>query len=86
MSVAFWKAISGASFWLLFAIAALFGAFGDENKVAGVIGLSIIGAIFGYIGALIPTIYNPWVNYLGFPALQIGVILFLSSRSKKKKG
>ena len=84
-SETFWKAISGASFWLIFVIAAFFGTFGKENIIVGIVGVGFIALFFGIVGALIPTIVNPWVNYIGFPLLQIIVVLFLSRRANKKK-
>jgi hypothetical protein len=84
-SVSFWKALTGALFWLSLAIAGLFGAFGKENKIAAAVILGIIAFLFGYIGTIIPTIKDPWVNYIGFPLLQVVVIVLVSDRAQKMK-
>lgn len=36
-----------------------------------------IAALFAWIGTLIPTLYNPWVNYLLFPWVQFAVLFLL---------
>jgi hypothetical protein len=82
-SIAFWKAISGASFWILFALLGMFGTFGKERRALAAIALLIIAIPFGYIGSILPTIGNPWVNYIGFPLLQMAILLIISGRARK---
>jgi hypothetical protein len=82
-SVTFWKAVSGASIWALFAILALFGVFGREKKAAGTIILGIVAILFGYLGTIIPTIHNPLVNYFAFPVIQLAILLLLGSKMGK---
>jgi len=83
-SESFWKFIWGGSFWFLFAVSAIFGTFGDENRIAGTIILLVIGVVSGIIATWIPTILNPWVNYIGFPLLQIILIFIIAARSRRK--
>jgi len=45
--------------------------------------ITLIAWLFAWIGIKIPTLINPWVNYIGFPLIQIGIINMLS---RKKKG
>ena len=84
-SISFWKGISGALFWIIFAIAGFFGAFGKESKIASVTILGFIAFLFGLLGSVIPTIIDPWINYIGFPLLQITIILMFSLRAAKRK-
>jgi len=80
----FWKAVSGAFIWLLLLIPAPFGAYGEETKVIATVFFIFCVVLFGCIGAIIPTANCPWMNYLGFPAVQI-VIFFLVARKLRKK-
>lgn len=81
------KAISGASIWILFLIIGVSDDVQKAGKLTGTtIGVGIvllmIAALFGWLGTLIPTVLNPWVNYIGFPAVQ-AVVLYLLGRKKK---
>jgi len=81
------KAISGASVWLLILIAGVSSDVGKAGRLTGTtigvaIVLIIIVTLFAWLGAIIPTIFNPWVNYIGFPAIQL-VLFYLLSRKKK---
>lgn len=86
ISITLGKAISGAALWIILALVAPFGVYGENNKIAGSVLLGLVAILFGFLGAVIPTIVNPWVNYLGFPLLQLVVIITVSVRSKKEKG
>lgn len=68
-SVTFWKVLSGAAVGLVFAIAPLLHF--QKSSTNAVIGAVGIGIICGFIGGLLPVIYNPWINYIGFPIAQI---------------
>lgn len=81
------KAISGASVWILFLIIGVSSDVQKTGKFTGAtIGVGIvvlmIAALFAWLGTLIPTILNPWVNYIGFPLVQ-AVVLYLLGRKKK---
>jgi hypothetical protein len=77
------KALSGASIWLLFAILGLFGVFGKENRAIAVIAMVLFAVLFGYLGTIIPTTYAPWVNYFGFPVVQLVILWLLGSGLKR---
>lgn len=77
-SVTFWKVISGAALGLLFAIVSIFG--GKENMNT-TIGATIVAILGGFMGGLLPVIYEPWVNYLGFPIVEIVFIFLLGRRT-----
>ena len=81
------KAISGASVWILFLVIGVSSDVQKNGKLTGTtIGVGIvvlmIAALFAWLGTLIPTILNPWVNYIGFPVVQ-AVVLYLLGRKKK---
>jgi len=86
-----WKAVSGAFLWIL---AGIIGLSGEIKKAGGkitgnTIGLGVliflIVIFFAWIGTIIPTIYFPWINYLGFPTLQILILWLISRKSTKKQ-
>ena len=84
------KATSGALVWILILIIGISSDVKKAGKVsATTIGVGIvvlmIAALFAWLGTLVPTILNPWVNYIGFPAVQI-VVLYLLGRKKKPSG
>ena len=73
-SVTFWKAISGASLGIIFAVRY---AFADAIKNRDmIVGATAVAVIAGFVGAVIPTIGNPWVNYIGFPIILVTVLAF----------
>jgi lysylphosphatidylglycerol synthetase-like protein (DUF2156 family) len=88
-SVVLGKAISGASFLIIVLVGGLLQDI--KRKTLGVmtfiaVTLFLFSAIIlAWIGTLIPTLYNPWVNYVGFPLLQVGIIFFLAYRDISKK-
>jgi len=84
-SIAFWKFLSGSSFFLLMAVLAIVVTFGEERRTIGVVSMGILAALMGYVGTLIPTVGHPVVNYVGFPAAQVAVLYVLSKRSKRAK-
>jgi len=40
-------------------------------KIGSLILVAVFAFIIGYIGLLIPDIVSPWVNYFGFPIIQV---------------
>lgn len=81
------KAISGASIWLLILVVGVSSDVKKTGKFSGTtIGVAIVtvvvAALFAWIGTIIPTILNPWVNYIGFPMIQLA-LFYLLSRKKK---
>ncbi len=83
------KFLSGFSLWILFSVIFIFDKKNSiGKKIGSILVLLIVGAIFGGVGMLIPIIYSPWVNYIGYPALQLVVLIILVvkfSNNKKKK-
>ena len=85
--VALGKAISGASIWLLILIVGVFSLVKARkltgSAIATAIFLVVVALVFAWVGTIIPTIYNPWINYIGFPLIQFGLLYLLSRRAKK---
>jgi hypothetical protein len=84
------KAISGAFLWIIILILGLSSEAQKNGKLTGMdIGLGIflllIAVLFAWVGTLIPTIYNPWINYLLFPSIQFVILLILSRKKKPAK-
>ena len=84
--VTFWKAISGASLWIIVLISAISVELRKSNRsiksfLTTLIGIAVIGLFFAWLGIVIPTIINPWINYFGFPIIQIAVIVLLMRKS-----
>jgi len=82
------KAISGASVWIVILIAGISMELPKARKsisrlVTIIIGVLLLIGLFSWIGTLIPTLFNPWVNYLGFPILQIYILWLISRKGKK---
>lgn len=81
----FWKFISGGFLGFMVAIAGLVDKRkGNQKWGSTFMGGLVFGILFGIIGAVIPTIYNVWVNHIGFPIVQIAGILLFSRISTKK--
>ena len=82
-----WKFISGGFLFWIIAIACLFmNTFKTTTqKWGGLVLVAILGVIFGFLGKVIPTIINPWVNYIGFPLLILLIICLLATTGSKKK-
>jgi len=81
-----WKFVSGAFLGLAVAIAGL----GDRSKPgkkwkSTVSGGVFVGIVLGVIGIFLPTFYSPWVNYLGYPILQVIVIFGAGKLVQKRK-
>lgn len=77
------KAIGGASLWIIILLSTLSsnrekGKKSFRENFDSISGMLFISALFGWVGTMIPTFYNPWVNYVGFPLLQV-IVLFIFS-------
>ena len=82
------KAVSGALLWIIVLIFGVSSEYQKNGKLTGmIIGLGIfllvIAIFFAWIGTLIPTLYNPWVNYILFPIVQLGIVLLFTPKKKK---
>jgi hypothetical protein len=81
-SVAFWKVLSGAALGMGLTIISIVLKLLNRNGIAGAIVLILF---CGFLGWLLPVIYNPWVNYLGFPIVQLLFVLVVARGSKTQK-
>jgi hypothetical protein len=77
-SITFWKVISGAAPAVGFMV---FFILQKETDIHALFGAIIFAILGGFIGGLLPVIYNPWINYIGFPIAQ-GV--FLNAYGKRE--
>jgi hypothetical protein len=89
--VTVWKAVSGGVVWLLILAIGLGEEIGRTKSITGetaAVGvmLVLVALLYAVVGAAIPTLYNPWVNYIGFPLLQLAVLYLLSRGSKGAQG
>lgn len=73
------KFISGGLLlWIIAACIPFMDTFNSiASKVGGFIIVIVIGFVLAWIGILIPTIFNEWVNYIGWPAIQLITIIVL---------
>ena len=55
---------------------------GKGDKFLGFILCVVFGVLLGLISSIIPTIINPWINYVGFNLLLL-IILIIAAISKK---
>ncbi len=83
------KAVSGALVWLVILI---FGVASERKKgtfagitVAVAVVLLFIATLFGWIGSILPTVLNPWVNFIGFPLAQFLVLALIFRKPSKPK-
>lgn len=45
--------------------------------------LVLFGGILGGVGYIIPTLFNPWINYIGYPVLQLIALIALAIKPKQ---
>lgn len=75
----------GILFWIIaFCCFAFKGLKTLGYKVFGFVLFVIFGIIFGFIAKSIPNIFNPWVNCIGFPLVQILFAALIFTSNKKK--
>jgi hypothetical protein len=84
-----WKSLSGASIWIIVLVAGVASEIKKVGKVTGMViflgvVLALIALLFAWFGAIIPTILNPWVNYIGFPLIQFGILYFATRKTSKQ--
>ncbi|WP_346026725.1 hypothetical protein [Beduinella massiliensis] len=84
-TVMLFKFLSGAVLSLLITLCIPFmNTFKDrQTKVIAFFCLLILSSVLGGIGYLIPTFFNPWINYVGWPILQIVFVAGLAMKPKK---
>ncbi len=79
----FWKFFSGG---LVFILVILYTLLTDtakplKDKTGAIFGSIVLGLPVALVAANLPTIYNPWINYIGVPLL-VFLILWLLGRLK----
>ncbi len=84
-----WKFLSGASIMALLLVVVFFAKFnGPGARIGAFILISMAGFLIGIIGALIPTFSPLVINLVGFPFLQLCLLVYISvvvSRASAKK-
>jgi len=88
-SDALYKAISSALPWVILIVAALFQEVWSSGRIDRFSILLcafmlIFAGLAASIGAAIPTILNPWVNYIGVPIVEC-LFFFVLVRAANKK-
>jgi hypothetical protein len=85
-STTIFKALAFSSLWILFLIGAFFGLFKSEkvSKTTSILFMFFLTLFFGFLGALIPTVLNIWINYLVFPLAQVIILLALATLFNNK--
>jgi hypothetical protein len=80
-----WKLISGSVIGVLIMIAALFAKY--DKLILKIIGFFVVGiitALVAGLGLLIPTIDPPIINYIGYPVIQLILVIFGTFAFQKK--
>jgi hypothetical protein len=78
------KAISGSFVWLIILVVGIASDIRKDKKISNTtiamtLIIILIAYFFGWIGTIIPTLGNPWVNYVTFPLAQF-ILLWLLTR------
>ena len=55
----------------------------NKTKVLAFLLLVLFGGILGGVGYIIPTLFNPWINYIGYPVLQLIALIALAIKPKQ---
>ena len=75
----------GVLAWIIALWVPFMNTFQDSKaKVLAFFLLILFGGILGGIGYIIPIIFNPWVNYIGYPLLQLIALIVLAIKPKQK--
>ena len=85
-TVPLFKFLSGGALaWLVTLCIPFMNTFEDKKaKIAAFLLLALFGGLLGGIGYIIPTIFNPWVNYIGYPFLQLVALVALTIKPKQE--
>lgn len=74
----------GALAWIIALCVPFMNTFKDrKTKVLAFLLLALFGGILGWIGYIIPNIFNPWINYVGYPVLQLIILIALVIKPKQ---
>ena len=73
----------GALAWIITLCVPFMNTFKDrKTKILAFVLVVLFGGILGGIGSIIPTIVNPWVNFIGYPVLQLIALIALTIKPK----
>ena len=73
----------GALTWIIALCVPFMNTFKDKKtKILAFLLLILFGEVLGGIGYLIPIFFNPWINYIGYPVLQLTTLIALAIRPK----
>jgi hypothetical protein len=81
-----WKFLSGSILGILVMIVAVFAKY--EKPILKIVGFLLVGifaSIIGGLGLLIPTFDPPMINYIGYPILQLILLVIGVTAYQKKK-
>ena len=83
-TIALFKFLSGGALaWIIAVCVPFMNTFNDKKtKIVAFIFVMLIGGLLGWIGSIVPTIINPWINYIGFPILQLIALISLTMKTK----
>ena len=74
----------GALAWIITLCVPFMNTFKDKKtKVLAFFLLALFGGILGGVAYIIPTIFNPWINYIGYPVLQMIILIALAINPKQ---
>ena len=84
-NVPLFKFLSGGALaWIIALCVPFMNTFKDKKtKVLALLLLALFGGILGWIGYIMPTIFNPWINYIGYPLLQLIALIALAINPKQ---
>lgn len=75
----------GALAWLIALCVPFMNTFKDnKTRVLAFLLLILFGGILGGIGYIIPIIFYPWINYIGYPVLQLIALVALAIKPKQR--
>lgn len=81
-NISFYKFVSGGILmWIITILVPFMDTFESRgSKVIAFLICTLVGVILGWIGYMIPTFFNPLINYIGFPSLQLVLLISLVSK------
>jgi len=82
----FWKFVSAAFLGFLVGVSGLVERKKNPDRGSSMaLGGFGFGILSGLLGIVIPTVYNPWVNYLGYPIVEVVALLMFARIIPKSK-